>query len=94
MDLLLLTAGAVVLIGITLWIVWPARTADPVGVSIGAEEVSDQPMNESLNPVPAPQGDRFADQYTSATADLSAGGVAEAVEARHAPEPAPARRQA
>jgi len=29
MELWLLGAGAVVLVGITLWIVWPAGTADP-----------------------------------------------------------------
>jgi len=86
MDLFLLAAGAVVLIGITLWIVWPARTADAVGNSVHAEEVSEErPMAENATPTGlTPQGDRFEDQYTSATADLSAGGVAAAVEAMQA----------
>src|SRR6202165_3143407 len=81
MELLLLGAGAIVLIGITLWIVWPARNADLVGPSIGGEEGSETPMTETVLSSLAPQGDRFEDQYTSATADLSAGGVAAAVEA-------------
>ncbi len=60
MELWLLGAGAIALIAITLWIVWPTRTADsPV------EEVPPQPMSESM--------------LTSATADLSAGGVATAL---------------
>ena len=90
MELLLLGAGAIVLIGITLWIVWPARTADPVGNSVRGEEVSEKPMTETVRSGLAPQGDRFEDQYTSATADLSAGGVAAAVEAMQAdPDAAP-----
>jgi hypothetical protein len=84
MDLLLLGAGAIVLIGITLWIVWPARTADAVGTAVRSEEVSETPMTDTVTTGLAPQGDRFEDQYTSATADLSAGGVAAAVEAMHA----------
>jgi hypothetical protein len=79
MELWLLGAGAIVLIAITLWLVWPA--------SIRGEE--DRRM------IP-PQGDEFEDQYTSATADLSAGGVAaalntsdEATEASDAPSPTP-----
>ena len=60
MDVLLLGAAAIVLIALTLWIVW--RPGD----AVRAEEASDM----------LPQGDRFEDQYTSATADLSAGGVA------------------
>jgi hypothetical protein len=87
MELWLLGAGAIVLIGITLWIVWPARTADPVGVSVRSEEVSENPMTETVTSGLAPQGDRFEDQYTSATADLSAGGVAAAVEAMQEPSP-------
>jgi hypothetical protein len=83
MELWLLGAGAVVLVGITLWIVWPARTADAVGVSVRSEEVSEKPMTETVKTGLAPQGDRFADQYTSATADLSAGGVAGAAEGMH-----------
>jgi hypothetical protein len=76
MELWLLGAGAIVLIAITLWIVWPARTADVVDASVQIEEVSRTRMSENVGPVMAPQGDRFEDQYTSATADLSAGGVA------------------
>jgi hypothetical protein len=72
MELWLLGAGALVLVGITLWIVWPARTADPVGISVGSKEVV-EPMTETVASGLAPQGDRFEDQYTSATADLSAG---------------------
>ena len=60
MDVLLLGAAAIVLIALTVWIVW--RPAD----AVRAEEASDM----------LPQGDRFEDQYTSATADLSAAGVA------------------
>ncbi|HLZ30848.1 MAG TPA: hypothetical protein VKV73_26315 [Chloroflexota bacterium] len=93
MDLLLLAAGAIVLIGITLWIVWPARSADPVAVSVQGEEVSEPPMSEPVRPGPAPQGDRFADQYTSATADLSAGGVAVAVAETLPTEAVPPQRQ-
>ena len=76
MELWLLGAGAVVLIAITMWIVWPARTADTVGTPVRGEEVSKTPMTESDRPGLIPQGDRFEHQYTSATADLSAGGVA------------------
>jgi hypothetical protein len=61
MDVLLLGAAAVVLIGLTLWIVWrPSPAAE------GVLEASELP----------PQGNEFEDQYTSATADLSAAGVA------------------
>src|ERR1700716_3048086 len=69
MEVWLLGAGAIVLVAITLWIVWPARTADGVGATVPIEE--ERTMNE----------------YTSATADPSAGGVATAVDAIHA-EPA------
>jgi len=71
MELWLLV-GALVLIALTVWIVWsPQRPRD-------AEEL---PVNNDLNrsSIP-PQGDKFEDQYTSATADLSAGGVATARE--------------
>src|SRR4029079_1559470 len=71
MELWLLV-GALVLIALTVWIVWsPQRPRD-------AEEL---PVNNGLNrsSIP-PQGDKFEDQYTSATADLSAGGVATARE--------------
>jgi len=61
MDLVLLGLGALVLLALTLWIVW--RPAPSV---VRAQEASDM----------LPQGDNFEDQYTSATADLSAGGVA------------------
>jgi hypothetical protein len=66
MDVLLLGAAAIVLIALTVWIVWrptPPETAP--GTARSEEGV------EML-----PQGQRFEDQYTSATADLSAGGVA------------------
>ena len=81
MELWLLGAGAIVLIGITLWIVWPARAADAaVGTTVRGEEVSTLPMAENVRRGTTPQGDQFEDQYTSATADLSAGGVAAAVD--------------
>jgi hypothetical protein len=81
MELWLLGAGAIVLIAITLWIVWPARTADAaVGTTVRGEEVSHIPMSESTKRDTAPQDERFENQYTSATADLSAGGVAAAIE--------------
>lgn len=60
MDVLLLGAAAIVLIALTVWIVWRPSETVP------PEETSDM----------LPQGDRFEDQYTSATADLSAAGVA------------------
>ncbi|MBV9896416.1 MAG: hypothetical protein JO020_19805 [Chloroflexi bacterium] len=63
MDVLLLGAAAIVLIALTLWLVW--RPAETDG-AVRAEEAADM----------MPQGDRFEDQYTSATADLSAAGVA------------------
>src|SRR5215469_9671901 len=67
MDVWLLGAAAIVLIGITLWIVWPTRASEAAASGSGAgQETSEIP----------PQGNRFEDQYTSATADLSAGGVA------------------
>ena len=76
MELWLLGAGAIVLIGITLWIVWPARTADDaVGTTVRGEEVSTLPMTDNARRGMPPQGDQFEDRYTSATADLSAGGV-------------------
>src|SRR2546430_1183808 len=46
MELLLLGAGAVVLIAITLWIVWPASTADTVGSPASDMEVSRTHMTE------------------------------------------------
>jgi hypothetical protein len=67
MDVLILGAMAVVLIAITLWlVVWPARATDSVDGAVRDKEA----------PGMTPQGDQFEDQYTSATADLSAGGVA------------------
>jgi hypothetical protein len=61
MDVLLLGTAAVVLIAITLWIIWqPAPAAE------GPQAAATLP----------PQGNQFEDQYTSATADLSAAGVA------------------
>jgi hypothetical protein len=64
MDLLLLGAAAIALVALTIWLVW--RPAEAPEGDVRAEEA-----NQML-----PQGDRFEDQYTSATADLSAGGVA------------------
>ena len=81
MDVWLLGAGAIVLIALTVWLVyWPTRGVDPLEAPIRDEEVSQTPMTETTRPDLVPQGDRFEDQYTSATADLSAGGVAAAVE--------------
>src|SRR5712692_9630512 len=65
MELWLLGAGAIILIAITLWIVWPARTADAGGTTVPIEE------------------ERGMSEYTSATGDRSAGGVATAVDAMH-----------
>lgn len=79
MDLWILGLGALVLIAITVWIVWPARSADTVGSSVRLEEVQRSAMTDSAPMGLPPQGGRFEDQYTSATADLSAGGVATAV---------------
>jgi hypothetical protein len=76
MDLWILGLGALVLIAITVWIVWPARSADTVGSSVRLEEVQKSAMTENAPTGMPPQGGRFEDQYTSATADLSAGGVA------------------
>jgi hypothetical protein len=61
MDILLLGVAALVLVALTLWIVWR-----PASAPVQPQEAA--PM--------LPQGDAFEDQYTSATADLSAGGVA------------------
>jgi hypothetical protein len=63
MDVLLLGAAAIVLLALTIWIVWRPSTGD---AATGTEEATRM----------MPQGDEFEDQYTSATADLSAGGVA------------------
>jgi hypothetical protein len=60
MDVLLLGTAAVVLIAITLWIIWQPSPT------------ADGPQAATL----PPQGNQFEDQYTSATADLSAAGVA------------------
>ena len=81
MDSWLLAAGAIVLIAITLWIVWPARSTD-ASKDDREVEAPAPAMTESL----PPQGDRFEDQYTSATADLSAAGVATAIQAELAEE--------
>jgi len=83
MDVYLLGAGAIVLIGITLWIVWSARDADSgADATVRGEEVLNKTMTQIDQPQPSmpPQGATFEDQYTSATADLSAGGVATAFE--------------
>ncbi|MBV9578200.1 MAG: hypothetical protein JO057_06375 [Chloroflexi bacterium] len=63
MDIVLLGAAAIVLLLLTIWIVWRPSSSD---VKNSTQETS--PM--------MPQGDNFEDQYTSATADLSAGGIA------------------
>jgi len=86
MDVLLLGAAAIVLVALTLWIVWrPAAADETIGAAVRAEEASNM----------LPQGDRFEDQYTSATADLSAAGVA-LTEAQREPSsaapPSPATR--
>jgi len=66
MDVLLV-AAVIVLVVLTLWIVWrPSPASGSADSAVGPEEA---------NPM-LPQGDEFEDQYTSATADLSAGGVA------------------
>ena len=85
MDSWLLGALAVVLIGITLWIVWPGRASRTSEGTSESPEASIATMeregmtHEGTETLP-PQGDNFEDQYTSATADLSAGGVAAAVQ--------------
>lgn len=66
MELWLLGAGALLLIAITVWIVWPAQPEETIAMNPETTNPSNLP----------PQGDAFEDQYTSATADLSAGGVA------------------
>ena len=76
MELWLLGAGAVVLIALTLWIVWPTRSNDPSASTVRGQEVSNTAMTDTARSGLPPQGDRFQDQYTSATADLSAGAVA------------------
>lgn len=89
MELWLLGAGAVVLVGIALWIVWPARRVDLAGpiepARLDQKETSMRPDESIPNDLP-PQGDRFEDQYTAATGDLSAGGVATTLQ--HLQEPA------
>ncbi len=63
MDVLLLGAAAIVLLVLTIWIVWRPGGGDAAS---GPKEATRM----------MPQGDEFEDQYTSATADLSAAGVA------------------
>src|SRR5579864_3706395 len=72
MDVLLLGAAAIVLIVLTVLIVWRAPSE-----SVRSEDTTTM----------MPQGDNFEDQYTSATADLSAGGVAITTAARGEPAP-------
>jgi len=79
MELWLLGGGAVVLIALTLWIVWPAEYVEATGDDFRNEE----------DLLMTPQGDEFEDQYTSATADLSAGGVATAMDAMQEEAEAP-----
>jgi hypothetical protein len=55
MEFWILGAGAVVLIGLAVWIVWPTASAPVAELSKAGE---------------------FEDEYTSATADLSAAGIA------------------
>ena len=81
MELWLLGGGAVVLIALTLWIVWPAEYVETTGDDFRNEE----------DLLMTPQGDEFEDQYTSATADLSAGGVATAIDAMQEEEAGAAR---
>jgi hypothetical protein len=76
MELWLLGGGAIILVGIALWLVWPAHSADSVGDPVRGEEVSTTLMTEGSQPGMPPVGNEFEDQYTSATADLSAGGIA------------------
>jgi hypothetical protein len=83
MEVWLLGAGAIVLIGITLWIVWPAHAAEAVGSPLEGKEVLEKSMadtNKDVPVLPLPENEKSDDQYTSATADLSAGGVAAAFE--------------
>jgi hypothetical protein len=63
MDILLLGAAAVVLLLLTVWIVWRPDSRDTASDT------------QEAAPAP-PQPGEFEDEYTSATADLSAGGVA------------------
>lgn len=80
MELWLLGAGAIVLVAITLWIVWPAHTVhDVVGTTAQSEEVS-RTMTENSGSALAAQDDRYGNQYTSAATDRSAGSVASAIE--------------
>ena len=72
MDVWVLGVAAIVLIALTLWIVSQAPATD---ATVTTPEARDLP----------PVGDAFEDQYTSATADLSAGGVAEAMITRPPP---------
>jgi len=81
MDSWVLGALAVVLIGITLWIVWPGRTSSASTSTSRDPEAPAATMTNDPNTALPPQGDSFEDQYTSATADLSAGGVAAAMQA-------------
>ena len=90
MELWLLGAGAVVLIAVTLWIVWPDRLtepASPAGPARLEESATMQPDQTTRNDL-TPMGDRFEDQYTAATGDLSAGGVATTLQQPPATEPA------
>jgi hypothetical protein len=78
MDVLLLGAAAIVLIALTVWIVWrPAMGPESADGTDRVEEASHM----------LPQGDQFEDQYTSATADLSAAGIAVATSQEEATTP-------
>jgi len=77
MELWLLI-GAVILVALTVWIVWPVQRSEEVPT-----------MSNSNPPNMPPQGDAFEDQYTAATADLSAGGVATSFESGSPVNPLP-----
>src|SRR5262249_31707895 len=67
-------AAAIVLIAITLWIVWPSRAAEA-----GADAAPEVTGPDTMSVAP--------DEYTSATADLSAGGVATTIAVPEPPTP-------
>ena len=83
MDSWLLAAGAIVLIADHA-VDCLARAQYRVSKRDRDVEAQTPAMTESL----PPQGDRFEDQYTGATADLSAAGVATAIQAEIAQEQA------
>jgi len=69
-----LVVGALVLIALTVWIVWTPQRPRDAERRLHEEET---PVNNDVHRTDLkPQGDKFESQHTSATADLSAGGVA------------------